>query len=731
MSNIYDGNFNFDCFFKDLKTGIDNKSLLSFYYLNYTERENCKSFPTVSNSPLIDPPIIEGTYEGPIPSIDNLFIGKLYKDKFLQIDDENGKNESIRIFEKNISQKKDIIDPTTVESFGIGEMTYVDNGKAIVRGLSIYFKGGRTNKALYLLLTYTELKKLLDYLTYSYQEVSITSAKEWFKNKLNVHKDNPNQLAVLYEFLPLEFLDDLEYDNEFFKKQIYILKDTNNFKAVLNFIKLWLSFDSDSLYEFLNTDLITFQIYIKFTEEYGDRKEIGEYVAILTIIHGLYAENHKIPSKIFDMPINEEFLFEADAMISSGVGKFRVKTYTEEKRLWAYTPDRNYRETKLFRPLETLTYRVTVDADELDSQSVAFAQKIPGTNQVVFFADVPAIFFFYQYEEEYVKYINRGRVEFAINAITSIANIGITKAIISPSSKIVFRFAIAEIIFESLHKAINNPIVTSQLQQSVAGSHFLYIWNNYVAAAGNTIFILHGFAELLISLGKSKKVIEAIAKSGDPQAVKNLAKLTENGTKTLRSALNLSDDAVKVLRNKGWRLVVDRKNIRVEDYIGKVFAKLRPDDVNAYLAYWKLTRIDQRNALKKVFLSLKNSKNRYKSSRALKNGYEIPRTTNGGKTCGDFAETAYLFDHPKSIVRIKLSGSQDLDEKLAFESMGLTDKNVMDEILEKYTWHHMDDMDENLKCTMQLVETSAHKGISLHVGAVRQFEKLIGIKYIR
>jgi hypothetical protein len=732
MGQVYEGVFNFNCFFNDLKAARDERRLLSFNYLNYIEREDCKSIPVVSFSPFLNPPVVEGIFSSPAPSIKNFFAGKLFKDKYLEIENEEGRVDSILVYDRNISLKNGIIDPNQDTTFGIGEMAYTNNGKVIIRPFHIYFQGERSssNRALYLLLTYSDLKLLLSYLNYSYKEVSINSAREWFKNRLDVNKNSPNYLAVLYEFLPLEFLTSFSYDKEFFKKQLYVLTEAGNFQAVLNFMKLWLSHDSDSLYVFMNTDLILFYIYSKFTEEYGDRKEIAEYVALLTILHGLYAENHKILSKIFDMPVNEEFLFEVNAITSSGEGKIRVKTFTEEKRLWSYTPERNYRETKIFRPLETLTYRTIVDANDLDSESLAFAKKIPGTNQVVFFSDVPVIFFYYQYEEEYVKYINRGRVEFAINAITSIANLGITKAIFSPSSKIVFKFAVAEAVFESLHQAISNPIVTSQLQQSATGSYFLYIWNNYVSRVGNAIFIIHGFSEILVSLGKSKKVIDAIAKSGDPQAVKNLAKLTENGTKTLRNALNLSDDAVKVLSKKGWRVVTDRKNILIEDYTGKVFASLKPYNVNTYLVYWKLTKSVKRNKLKDMYLLLKKHKFVYKPNKAIKNGYDVPKSS-VGKTSADFRNTPYLYDHPKSSVKIQLTGSSSKDEQLAFELMGITEKKLIKKIMQSHTWHHLDDMDEGLNCTMQLVKRNAHKGISKHLGGVLQFETIINIKYIR
>ena len=42
-----------------------------------------------------------------------------------------------------------------------------------------------------------------------------------------------------------------------------------------------------------------------------------------------------------------------------------------------------------------------------------------------------------------------------------------------------------------------------------------------------------------------------------------------------------------------------------------------------------------------------------------------------------------------------------------------------------YTWHHMDNLDGDLECTMQLVDTEAHEATLLHIGSHAQFHKTI------
>lgn len=540
MGQVYEGVFNFNCFFNDLKAARDERRLLSFNYLNYIEREDCKSIPVVSFSPFLNPPVVEGIFSSPAPSIKNFFAGKLFKDKYLEIENEEGRVDSIFVYDRNISLKNGIIDPNQDTTFGIGEMAYTNNGKVIIRPFHIYFQGERSssNRALYLLLTYSDLKLLLSYLNYSYKEVSINSAREWFKNRLEVNKNSPNYLAVLYEFLPLEFVKSLGFNSNLFKSELKRLTEDNHFNAIKSLMKLWmLTGDIENMYNFFNDTSIVYIIYIKNDKDYSKGEELAEYVGLLFQLYELYKDNHKIPKAQFRMPEAGEFFFEVKptAINSSNGGKdytpvmdiLTYEEYYEKGDLFSrVTPRKNYIQSIQVQPMETFQYYVMVPKSQLDEDELIYGE-IKGEN-VLFKPEIPAIYFMYNYEELYKSYFNKGRVEFAINALLSIANIGIAKAISAPASKLVFRFAIAEVVFESLNKSINNPLVVSQLEQSQAGNNFLYIWNNYVAPAGNAVFIIHGFAELLVSLSRSKFVLRALKKSGDPDIEKHLANLSDN-----------------------------------------------------------------------------------------------------------------------------------------------------------------------------------------------------------
>ncbi len=76
-------------------------------------------------------------------------------------------------------------------------------------------------------------------------------------------------------------------------------------------------------------------------------------------------------------------------------------------------------------------------------------------------------------------------------------------------------------------------------------------------------------------------------------------------------------------------------------------------------------------------------------------------------------------------VKIKVTGSRDIDFKYANEIMKL------DEIPTGYTWHHLDDLDENLECTMQLVKDTVHIDTYSHFGSAKQLEELLKLEKYR
>jgi hypothetical protein len=96
----------------------------------------------------------------------------------------------------------------------------------------------------------------------------------------------------------------------------------------------------------------------------------------------------------------------------------------------------------------------------------------------------------------------------------------------------------------------------------------------------------------------------------------------------------------------------------------------------------------------------------------------------------DFAATPYLYPvqaGERNIVKVKLTGKRSWDDKLAYKLSGI---ELNDDIVEKYTWHHLDDFNPNTgTCTMQLVEIDIHIKTYPHFGSVALVEKYFNIKY--
>lgn len=97
-------------------------------------------------------------------------------------------------------------------------------------------------------------------------------------------------------------------------------------------------------------------------------------------------------------------------------------------------------------------------------------------------------------------------------------------------------------------------------------------------------------------------------------------------------------------------------------------------------------------------------------------GIKLPKSKTGLSV--DFAGSPYLYpvkEGERNIVKIKLTGSDYYDKKLAEELSGISRNDIKG----KYTWHHLDDYDPITNtCTMQLVNTNVHRACSSHIGSV-------------
>ena len=661
-------------------------------------------------------------------------------DDYLEIED----NE-IKIYDREFSKESGFIDCNDVNYFYTSSYPhYNDKRDKILYLFGAYYNVSREREVFCVELDFVDLIDLLNYFGgWTVEDNVKENYKKWFSKEIQNNQNNSKILALLYQELPEFVFEVLEFDGDGFKNQLLQIIQSQNKKGVLGILRAWLKKDPISLYELFDSDSITFGIYNTLYEEYGDRQELAEYVAILTQTFQIYKSQFGIAEKqIISFPQQAgKTYFESQPFIPKNAQagtsikpQFEIKKYNlvnpsgPGEYMTRVTKDKDYTQQFVISALGSLEMTFTIPKEEIKDliDSDIFYVPIQG-NHAIFSAEIPAILFHYLYETEYVNYINEGRLNFAINAATSIANIGIAKAIVNPANAWVYRFAVAEVVYESIHKAINNPIVVNQLQQTATGNHFLTIWNSYVALVGNTVFILHGFAEIIISLGKSKAVLKAFA--NDKRGEKALKELTDTATNTVDEALGLETNAKNMVKRLGLKLKTNQKTLDLVDKNGDIFFRFKKaEDVNKLLDFLSMSKSQRKHLINKgtEHIRIYNKNGIYKSYNASRKGFKIP-LSNKGRIAPDFAKTPYLYGND-AIVKIKLTGDYDKDFIAAFKKMGITDKKVQDEILDSgYTWHHLDDLDENLESTFQLVTREAHETTYRHVGSADQIKKATGI----
>ncbi|MEP0262369.1 hypothetical protein [Dokdonia sp.] len=80
-------------------------------------------------------------------------------------------------------------------------------------------------------------------------------------------------------------------------------------------------------------------------------------------------------------------------------------------------------------------------------------------------------------------------------------------------------------------------------------------------------------------------------------------------------------------------------------------------------------------------------------------------------------------------VKTFMTSHQGADAENAFRTAGIMDDSLKEEVLKQYTWHYLDDIDENLQCTMQLVLTEVLEKTKPFTDSRDIYEKLLGVKY--
>lgn len=699
----YKGVVEFDDFFNDLKNSRDRKSLFWYSFVQYK---------------------------------DNWF-----SDDYLKID-----GNEIKIYDREFSEEEGYINCNNEASFFLSSEPFYNPDKNMIWYIvGAYYDASEKRIAFSATLDYNDCIALLGFLTYQLRDSTTTKYTNWFLKQIRAESQNGKVLGLLYAEMPDFVYEQLPFNADSFKEQLILIYQSKYKKGILGLLKAWLGKDPYSLYLLFNTESITLVLYDTLYEEYGDRQELSEYVAILAQSYHLYKSEFGINNtNNIDFPQNSGVTYFESSRYTPSNAKagqiikpeFLIKKYdlVNPKGWGSYmtrvTKDKKYTQEIISSALDTLSITFRTPLNEVKDAIDTELYYIPvEDNQAIFRADMPTILFHYLAESEFVNYINEGRLKFAINAALSIGNIGISKAIVAPTSKWIYRFAVGEVVFEAINKAINNPIVFTDLQSTASGNNFLTIWNSYIAQVGNAVFMLHGFVEILRALGKSKPVLRAFQR--DAGGKKALDELLDTITGTADEALALGTNARALIKRMKLKLLTNRKTIDLVTEQGELVFRFRKiEDVSKYLEFLAMSRAQRRVLIKKATQGIRinnkagiYNKNRNSTSRK----YNVPLSSKG-YIAPDFAKTPYLYSK-NAIVKIRLTGNYDKDFEAAFRKMGITDKNMMKDILKnkKYAWHHLDDLDENLESTFQLISREAHQATYKHVGSVDQLKKATGI----
>lgn len=80
-------------------------------------------------------------------------------------------------------------------------------------------------------------------------------------------------------------------------------------------------------------------------------------------------------------------------------------------------------------------------------------------------------------------------------------------------------------------------------------------------------------------------------------------------------------------------------------------------------------------------------------------------------------------------VRTNMTSDREADTENAFRAAEITSEDLQKQLLQSYTWHYLDDMDEEFKCTMQLVLTEVLEATKPFVDSRTIYRKVFGFGY--
>lgn len=208
--------------------------------------------------------------------------------------------------------------------------------------------------------------------------------------------------------------------------------------------------------------------------------------------------------------------------------------------------------------------------------------------------------------------------------------------------------------------------------------------------------------------------------------------------KVANDGVELSDEVKESIRNllkkKELTPKFHKVNIDLLDSNGKFVFRLGKDELALYFKLVEMPKSKLRQLIKdgtkKIYADPKRKKNIFKPGSEKAKKYNLKQSNN--KLCMDFDKTKKYLHSPQASFKIRLTGSRDKDfeecVRIYHEKTGIPIDDIealRDDGL--FVWHHLDDLDANLECTMQFSMVGPHS--PNHCGSVSQFQEISGIKY--
>ncbi len=254
--------------------------------------------------------------------------------------------------------------------------------------------------------------------------------------------------------------------------------------------------------------------------------------------------------------------------------------------------------------------------------------------------------------------------------------------------------------------------------------------------------------------------------------IKSVDSLTDDELKALKEAFENAksgkitlDDIGKYLSSKhkdflekrGFKLIKADGATKNLDILheGKIMFRGTEEQIEKYISFMSKSDSERKAIVEASNNQLKSSKSVYKPEATTKKGYDIPASGNGtspdfkglkmylneqgrlgnGKSIPGVSEEV-LNDALNKIakfggeVKIPITGvERPADFTNAWNALGITPslgRKITTEL--ELTWHHLDDLDENLKSTMQLIRKDIHESTTPHMGSHAQIKAVLDIK---